>query len=331
MAEAGNVTDPTGSAAGVAPPPDIGQPLGSGPPAGTGLSAGPAQAPDPALRGGVTAATTVRALLQRGWAQLAGGSASSRLDAELLLANALHQPRSYLLSHDDEPVDEATIAHYQALLQRCAAGEPVAYLTGEREFWSLALMVTPQVLIPRPETELAVERCLALRDAAPAAVADLGTGSGAIALALAVERPLWRIMATDQDAAALQVARGNAERLGIRTVYFAHGDWLAPLHGRQFDLIVSNPPYVAAADPALTELRYEPAAALSPGTSGMEALRRIVQQAGVHLLPGGWLVLEHGAGQAEAVAASLVDAGYARVRCHVDLAGRERVTEAQWP
>ena len=331
MAEAGNVTDPIGNTPGVAPSADIGQPTGSAAAAVTGPSAGPGQAREPAIPGRAAALTTVHSLLQRGWAQLAGGSASSRLDAELLLANALHQPRSYLLSHDDEAVDAATIAHYEGLLQRCAAGEPVAYLTGEREFWSLALVVTPQVLIPRPETELAVERCLALRDATPAAVADLGTGSGAIALALAVERPQWRIMATDQDAAALHVARGNAERLGIRNVYFSNGDWLAPLQGRQFDLIVSNPPYVAAADPALTHLRYEPAAALSPGISGLEALQRIIQQAGVHLLPGGWLVLEHGAGQAEAVAASLVDAGFARVRCHVDLAGRERVTEAQWP
>src|SRR5450755_3907954 len=130
---------------------------------------------------------TVRSLLERGWAQLAGGSESSRLDAEILLAHALRQPRSYLLAHDDEPVDVATIARYQSLLARCAQGEPLAYLTGEREFWSLPLTVTPEVLIPRPETELAVERCLALRDATPAAVADLGTGSGAIALALGLE------------------------------------------------------------------------------------------------------------------------------------------------
>jgi release factor glutamine methyltransferase len=274
---------------------------------------------------------TVRALVQRGWAQLASSNESSRLDAELLLAHALQQPRSYLLAHDDQSIDEATIARYQSLLTRCSEGEPLAYLIGEREFWSLPLAVTPDVLIPRPETELAVERCLALRDARPAAVADLGTGSGAIALALAIERPQWRVMATDRDAGALQVARGNAERLGVQNVYFSQGDWFESLQGRQFDLIVSNPPYVAASDPALQALRYEPAAALSPGASGMEALRRIVVAAPAHLLPRGWLVLEHGAGQAAEVAGSLVDAGYARVRCHTDLAGRERVTEAQWP
>ena len=301
MAESGNVTDPAD------------------------------RADEPGRANRMAAPGTVRGLLERGWAQLAGNSESSRLDAEILLAHALRRPRSYLLAHDNVAVEEATIARYQSLLARAAQGEPLAYLIGEREFWSLPLVVTPDVLIPRPETELAVERCLALRDAAPAAVADLGTGSGAIALALAVERPRWRVMATDSDASALLVARGNAERLGATNVYFSHGDWFEPLQGRQFDLIVSNPPYVAAHDAALQALRYEPAAALSPGVSGMEALRRIVLQAPVHLLPGGWLVLEHGAGQAAEVAGSLVDAGYARVRCYADLAGRDRVTEAQWP
>jgi release factor glutamine methyltransferase len=274
---------------------------------------------------------TVRALLERGWAQLAGSSGSARLDAEVLLAHALRRPRSYLLAHDDTLIDAATSAHYQSLVARCAQGEPLAYLTGVREFWSLPLAVTPAVLIPRPETELAVERCLALREAAPADIADLGTGSGAIALALAVERPQWHIIATDHAAGALQVARANAEQLGARNIEFLQGDWFAPLSGRRFDLIVSNPPYIAAADPALLALRFEPAAALSPGASGLEALRRIVLQAPAHLRPGGWLVLEHGAGQAAELAGSLVGAGYARVRCHPDLAGRDRVTEAQWP
>jgi release factor glutamine methyltransferase len=274
---------------------------------------------------------TVRALLQRGWAQLATSSGSARLDAELVLAHALRQPRSYLHAHDNDRLDEHTIACYQSLLARCAEGEPLAYLTGEREFWSLPLAVTPQVLIPRPETELAVERCLALLDAAPADVADLGTGSGAIALALALERPQWRIVATDRAAGALEVARANAQRLGVQNVAFSEGDWFAALPGRRFDLIVSNPPYVAAADPALGALRYEPAMALSPGASGMEALRRIVLGAPAYLLPGGWLVLEHGAGQAAELASTLVAAGYARVRCHPDLAGRDRVSEAQWP
>jgi release factor glutamine methyltransferase len=279
----------------------------------------------------VTGPLTVRALIQAGWARLAGSSDSSRLEAELLLAHALSQPRSYLLAHDDEVPDAPAVTSYLSLLERCAGGEPLAYLTGEREFWSLALRVSPDVLIPRPETELAVERCLALCDASPAMVADLGTGSGAIALALATERPRWRIVATDCDAAALMVASANAARLGLDNVAFLPGDWFAPLQGRGFDLIVSNPPYVALSDPALDLLRHEPAVALSPGASGLEALQQLALQAPAHLLPGGWLVLEHGAGQAAAVAGSLVDAGFARVRCHTDLAGRDRVTEAQWP
>jgi release factor glutamine methyltransferase len=279
----------------------------------------------------VTGQASVRALVQSGWAWLAGSRDSSRLEAELLLAHALRQPRSYLLAHDDEVPGAPAVACYLALLERCAQGEPLAYLTGEREFWSLPLHVTPDVLIPRPETELAVERCLALRDASPATVADLGTGSGAIALALASERPQWRILATDREAAALKVAAANAARLGVSNVEFALGDWFAPLRGCHFDLIVSNPPYVAASDPALDLLRHEPESALSPGASGLEALRQLVLQAPAQLLPGGWLVLEHGAGQADAVSASLVDAGFARVRCHTDLAGHDRVTEAQWP
>jgi release factor glutamine methyltransferase len=275
--------------------------------------------------------STLRALVERGWGELATSSVSARLDAEVLLAYALRRPRSYLLSHDASRIDAATAAHYRSLLARRAAGEPLAYLTGVREFWSLPLTVTPEVLIPRPETELVVERCLALRDASPAAVADLGTGSGAIALALAVERAQWRIAATDSAADALQIARANAEQLGARNVEFFEGDWFGALPGRQFELIVSNPPYVAARDPALAALRYEPAVALTPGVTGLEALATIISQAPAHLLGGGWLVVEHGAGQAADVTRLLVGAGFTRVRCHPDLAGRDRVTEGQWP
>jgi len=256
--------------------------------------------------------------------------ATPRLDAEVLLARVLGRPRAYLIAHAEQTIDATAAAQYQALLTRRAQGEPVAYLTGEREFWSLALEVNPDVLIPRPETELAVERCLALR-ADPATIADLGTGSGAIALALALERPEWRIIATDRSAAALRVARANARRHALRNVEFLQGDWCAPLRAHRFDLLVSNPPYIAASDPALKALRFEPAAALSPGQTGMEALQRVVLQATAVLVSGGALVLEHGANQAADVALALVAAGFARVRCHSDLAGRARVTEAQWP
>jgi release factor glutamine methyltransferase len=281
--------------------------------------------------GDAAAPVTVQALLHEGCTRLAGGSESARLDAQLLLAHALRRTRSELLAHDEQRVEATAVAHYRSLLARRALGEPLAYLTGVREFWSLTLGVTPEVLIPRPETELAVERCLALHDASAALVADLGTGSGAIALALALERPLWRIVATDREAGALRVARRNAERVQAGNVSFLQGDWCAPLQRACFDLMVANPPYVAAADPALYALRHEPATALSPGPSGMEALRQIALQARNHLRPGGWLVLEHGTSQAAGLADSLVDAGYARVRCHRDLAGHQRVSEAQWP
>lgn len=272
--------------------------------------------------------------LERGQRQLqAAGRVSARLEAELLLAHVLSRPRSHLLAHAEALLAPESAARYDSLLARAAAGEPLAYLTEQREFWSLTLTVSPAVLIPRPETELAVERCLALlADAAPAAcVCDLGTGAGAIALALAAERPTWRITATDLSAAALEVARANARRLGFVHIEFLLGDWLAPVAGRAFELIVSNPPYIARHDPALDALRHEPLGALTSGATGMESLRRLIQDARAHLRQGGWLVLEHGAQQREAVAAALVEAGYARVRCHRDLAGHDRISEGQWP
>jgi release factor glutamine methyltransferase len=282
-------------------------------------------------------ALPVAELLALGLKLLRTSSDSPRLDAEMLLAHELRCPRSHLLSHAEETVPPASVASFEALLARRQAGEPVAYLTGEREFWSLCLRLGPEVLVPRPETELVVERALALlpaRSAAPdraTQVADLGTGSGAIALALACERPSWELVATDRSHAALQIARANAQRLKLGNIEFLEGDWCAPLRGRRLDAIVSNPPYVAAADPALAALRYEPAAALSPGPSGLEALEAIIREAPSVLRPGGALVLEHGTHQARAVAAALVAAGFARVGCYRDLAGHDRVTEAQWP
>ncbi len=282
----------------------------------------------------------VGALLQQGTALLAA-HAEARLDAAILLAHVLGRPRSYLLSHDDSLVDPIDADAYLDLIQRRQQGMPAAYLLGEREFWSLSFAVSPAVLVPRPETELVVERCLVLLDGGsspslpqrihPPSVVDLGTGSGAIALALAHEQPHWLITATDQSAAALQIARRNAVRLGVEQVEFLEGSWLEPLAARRFDLIVSNPPYIAAADPALQALRHEPAIALSPGPSGLESLLHLIAQAPAHLQPGGWLVLEHGRDQADALAAALVAAGAHSVRCHPDLAAHPRVTEAQWP
>jgi release factor glutamine methyltransferase len=289
-------------------------------------------------------AATIGALLEQGRRRLAPRGTAARLEAELLLAHLLDTARSTLIAHPERAVPAAGADAYDGLLARAAAGEPLAYLTGVREFWSLPLVVTPAVLIPRPETELAVERCLALLASEPVApaharasapvpvpvcVCDLGTGSGAIALALGGERPSWRITATDRSAPALQVAQTNARRLG-RTIEFLQGDWFTPLQDRRFDLLVSNPPYVAAADPAMSSLAYEPPEALTPGPGGLEALDTIIMQAPDHLAAGGWLVLEHGADQGGPVAHALVARGFARVRCHPDLAGHDRVTEARW-
>jgi release factor glutamine methyltransferase len=287
-----------------------------------------------ATRRSASAPLPLELLLADGRAQL-GGGADSRLETEVLLAHTLRLPRSAVIAASEKPIDEAAAACFRALIARRAAGEPVAYLVGEREFWSLGLRVNPEVLIPRPETELVVERALALASESwPAgsglAVADLGTGSGAIALALAMSRPDLQITATDRSSLALRVARANAERLNLSRLEFLEGDWFVPLAQRRFDLILSNPPYVAAGDPALRALRYEPQLALSPGPSGLEALEHLIAQAPAHLVSGGWLILEHGADQGAAVATALVAAGYARVRCHRDLAGRDRVTEAKW-
>jgi release factor glutamine methyltransferase len=282
---------------------------------------------------------TVAELLSAGTELLAAAltardaGATPGLDAELLLAHALGVGRARLRSHgDDVPAADAA-ARFLALIERRAAGEPVAYVLGRKAFWSLELTVNPAVLVPRPETELLVERSLALLPADEIKAVDLGTGSGAIALALASARPRWRIVATDVSTAALAVARANAAALGLERVEMVHGDWLACLPGRTFDLVLSNPPYVAAGDPAIrqSELMCEPRLALVAAEDGLGALRAIVAAAPACLERGGWLLLEHGATQAAAVAGALVARGFAQVRSHRDLAGRERMTEGQWP
>jgi release factor glutamine methyltransferase len=259
--------------------------------------------------------------------------ATPGLDAELLLAHALDAGRARLRSHPEEVPAAGAAARFLTLIERRVAGEPVAYILGRKDFWTLELSVSPAVLVPRPETELLVERALALGPAGEAEVADLGTGSGAIALALASARPQWRIVATDICAAALAVARANAAALELARVELLQGDWMACLGERRFHLLVSNPPYIAAGDPALgqPELMREPRLALVAAEEGLAALRRIIAAAPAHLAAGGWLLLEHGATQAAAVAGALVARGFAQVRSHRDLAGRERMTEGQWP
>jgi release factor glutamine methyltransferase len=259
--------------------------------------------------------------------------ATPGLDAEILLAHELGVVRARLRSHPEEVPAADAATRFLDLIARRAAGEPVAYILGRKDFWTIELSVSTAVLVPRPETELLVERALALDPGGDARVADLGTGSGAIALALASARPLWRIVATDISAAALAVARANAAALELTRVEMIQGDWLGCLSARRFQLILSNPPYVAAADPALAqpELMREPRLALVAAEDGLAALRAIIRTAPEHLEPGGWLLLEHGAAQAAAVAGALVARGFAQVRCHRDLAGRERMTEGQWP
>lgn len=255
----------------------------------------------------------------------------ARLDAELLLAALLRVPRSQLLAFDEREVDPLTAAMFQAGTERRAAGEPLAYITGVKEFWSLPLNVAPGVLVPRPETELLVELCLAqLGSALPRRVADLGTGSGAIALALGRERPDWRIVATDASAEALEVAATNIRRLGINNVELRQGSWCTALDGR-FDAIVSNPPYIAPDHPALAALRHEPASALVAEDSGFADLLAIADCARQHLAANGALLLEHGSDQASRLAAELAALGYLDITCHRDLAGLDRATRAIWP
>jgi release factor glutamine methyltransferase len=283
----------------------------------------------------MSSATTFGGLLVRGTGRLrestAGAAASARLDAELLLAHVLGVSRSQLAAWQDGAVQADAGRRYDLLLGRRAAGEPLAYIVGQREFWSQDLLVTPDVLVPRPESELLVERALALQPAALSRIVDLGTGSGAIALALAGERPQWQVLATDLSGAALAVARANAQRLGLTRVEFRQGSWFEPLRHLRFDLLISNPPYVAADDPALAAdgLSYEPRLALTPGSDALACLRWLAHGAPAHLNAGGWLLLEHGAQQGAQVRHELVLAGFRYVRSHPDLAGHERVTEGQ--
>jgi release factor glutamine methyltransferase len=256
-----------------------------------------------------------------------------RRDAEILLAAAARLTRTQLLTAGDEILAPVIAARFTELCRRRARGEPIAYLLGRREFWSLDFSVDPAVLVPRPETELLVQRILDLVSGAAARVADLGTGSGAIAIALAHERPGWRVTATDASDTALAVARRNGERLVPGRVEWLAGDWFAPLAGRRFDALASNPPYIADDDPALEGdgVRFEPRAALTPGGDGLKALAAIVEAAPLHLHAGGWLVMEHGATQGAALRSALVARGFTHVTSHRDLAGHERISEGKWP
>ena len=257
----------------------------------------------------------------------------ARIDAQLLLLHVLGRAgadRAWLLAHDTDAVEPAAHTQFIALCQRRAAGEPVAYLTGRKEFYGLALQVDARVLDPRPDTETLVDWALHVIAQLPSPrIADLGTGSGAIALALQSQRPTAQVLAVDASEGALAVAQANAQRLGL-PVRFQHGNWLAGVQG-PFDAIVSNPPYIAAHDPHLAALTHEPLQALASGADGLDDLRTLIAQAPARLAPGGWLLLEHGHDQASAVRALLQAQGFIKVQSRDDLAGIARCSGGQWP
>ncbi|WP_369988126.1 peptide chain release factor N(5)-glutamine methyltransferase [Pseudomonas xanthosomatis] len=260
-------------------------------------------------------------------------SPSERLDAELLLAAALGKSRSYLHTWPERIVSSEAAETYAGYLARRRAGEPVAYILGQQGFWKLDLEVAPHTLIPRPDTELLVETALELVPATPARVLDLGTGTGAIALALASECPAWQVTALDRVEEAVALAERNRQRLGLGNVQVRSSHWYSALAGERFDLILSNPPYIRAADPHLAEgdVRFEPSSALVAGEDGLDDLRLIVAQAPQHLLPGGWLLLEHGYDQAAQVRELLAAAGFLGVVSRIDLGGHERISLGRLP
>ncbi len=265
-----------------------------------------------------------------------------RLDADLLLLHALgtratelNQRRSWLLSHDADPMAPDTQAHFAQLVLRRSAGEPLAYIVGHKEFFGLDLMVDARVLVPRPDTEILVEWALECIDqlpsgdaGEPARLLDLGTGSGAIALAIRHARPLTRVDAVDASVDALELARANAARLGLE-LQWLEGSWYAPVSGR-YDVIVSNPPYVRADDPHLPALAHEPSTALISGADGLQDIRHIVNGAGRHLAPGAWLLVEHGFDQGPDVSALLQAAGLRQITARHDLGGHWRCTGGKW-
>ncbi len=274
----------------------------------------------------------VAELLREAAARLPGDDA--RHEAEQLLIHVLGVERAWLFAHATDTVDEDSRQRFELLLTRRAEGHPLAYLLGRRGFWTLDLQVNTATLIPRPETELLVEQALARLPADDMVrVADMGTGSGAIALSIASERPLATVMATDLLGPALAVAVKNAQAHGLDNVWFRRGHWYAALGADRFDMIVSNPPYIAAGDPHLAQgdLRFEPPPALASGADGLDAIREIIAGAHEHLVAGGWLLLEHGWDQGEAIRALLVQAGFDEAQTVQDLEQRDRVTLGRWP
>jgi len=274
----------------------------------------------------------LKELLEVASTRLAAYSPSPRLDVELLLSHCLGKPRSFLMAWPEHQPEPDQLDRFDTLLQRRVLGEPVAHLIGEREFWSMTLRVTPATLIPRPETEHLVEQALThIPVDQELHIADLGTGSGAIAIAIAHERPHCRITAIDHSSDALAVARDNSSHHGLSNITIRQGNWLQSDTSR-YDVIVANPPYIRNDDPHLQEdgLPFEPIAALVAGADGLDAIRTITQQARGHLNDGGWLLFEHGYDQQTAVIELLRQSGYTNINGLQDLGGTDRIVEAQW-
>jgi release factor glutamine methyltransferase len=273
---------------------------------------------------------SIATCLQQGTKQLLASSASARLDAELLLGDALQVPRSYLYAHSERALSDVQKAAWQTHLSRRLQGEPVAYVIGRKAFWDINLQVNSHTLVPRPETELLVAQVLALPQQSALRVLEIGTGSGAITCAMARARPRWQFHATDICPDALQVAKANAAALGLKNIEFAVSDVMLGMPQGPFDVVVSNPPYIDASDPCLasSSLRYEPRQALVAAEQGMAVLRQIIDLAPCCLADGGRVYTEHGATQGDLVRAAYQQETYQHVRTHQDLAGLDRVTGA---
>jgi len=281
-----------------------------------------------------TVRSTWVAAQQRLIQQLALEASDAKFEAQLLLQNVLNVNRAWLLAHEHDTLPSKTNTDFEALLTRRLAGEPVAYILGYREFYGLNLVVTPDTLIPRPDTETLVEAAL---EKAPAdtrcSILDLGTGTGAVALAIAKHRPHAQVMALDASHAALRIAKHNAKQLGLAHVNFTLSHWFSAVEGERFNLIVSNPPYIEQHDPHLSQgdLRFEPMSALASGADGLDDIREIIAHSLIHLLPQGWLMLEHGYNQAQLVADLMAESGLVDINTIQDLGGNDRVTIGKNP